>query len=452
MGQLSQTSPHFVRCIVPNTTKSPLLLDSPLVLDQLRCNGVLEGIRIARLGYPNRLPFSDFRRRFELITPGVLPKGFLDGGQACTQMLTALELDPRSFKVGLSKVFFKAGILAELEERRDNELSAIMTKVQAACRKFTARRQANKILDRAAAVRMIQRNARTYIALRDWPWWPLFQKIRPLLAAARNDDEIRKKEEELIASRERAEAAAIEREKLEKIQAELEAEKDRIVMELENERSSTRQSEALLVQSKEREAALEEDCQLMQDDIATLDDQLARAMASLLSSDERIADLNEAFANSTRLVATLEQEQADWKAKETLLASQTSVKTEEWERLLSERDLSTASAKNLQRELTESRQDREREQERLSTSIKSLEQSLAREGKGSKEASVKLQELEHELKLAKERIQGISKDKRAMEDELKAAKGEATRARSGEKKILLCNSSPWLTIFFACLL
>jgi len=177
MQQLRSTQPHFVRCIVPNTMKKPGRMDVPLVLDQLRCNGVLEGIRIARLGYPNRLPFVEFRQRYEILTPGILPRGYMDGREACRRMVAALELEDTIFKLGTSKIFFKAGVLAELEERRDALLFDIFSRLQAMARMFTARRQVKKILNRAAAVKTIQRNARVYGDLREWPWWQLYTKV-----------------------------------------------------------------------------------------------------------------------------------------------------------------------------------------------------------------------------------------------------------------------------------
>jgi myosin protein heavy chain len=182
MSQLQATQPHFVRCIVPNPFKRPGRVDVPLVLDQLRCNGVLEGIRIARLGYPNRLPFVEFRYRYEILTPGIIPRGYMDGRKACLRMVDALELDRATFKIGTSKIFFKAGILADLEERRDGVLFDIFSRIQAMARMWTARRQMKKILNRAVAIRTIQRNARLYGELRDWPWWQLYTKVRLLIS------------------------------------------------------------------------------------------------------------------------------------------------------------------------------------------------------------------------------------------------------------------------------
>ena len=177
MQQLQATQPHFVRCIVPNGNKKPGRIDVPLVLDQLRCNGVLEGIRIARLGYPNRLPFVEFRQRYEVLTPGVIPRGYMDGREACRRMVNTLDLDDTIYKIGTSKIFFKAGVLAELEERRDVLLFEIVSRLQAVARMWSARRQMKKILNRAVATRTIQRNARVYGELRDWPWWQLYTKV-----------------------------------------------------------------------------------------------------------------------------------------------------------------------------------------------------------------------------------------------------------------------------------
>ncbi|KAF8191360.1 nonmuscle myosin heavy chain b [Pholiota molesta] len=306
MAQLRATQPHFVRCIVPNNLKKPGRMDVPLVLDQLRCNGVLEGIRIARLGYPNRLPFVEFRQRYEILTPGVLPKGYMDGREACRRMVNSLELDDTIFKLGTSKIFFKAGVLAELEERRDTLLFDIFSRLQAAARMWTSRRQIKKILNRANAIRTIQRNARVYGELREWPWWQLYTKsrnsshchilqVRPLLAATRNDEELRAKDLELALVKERAERDKQEREALEKLKMMLEADKRKVEDDLEAERALAVDKDALLERSKQRESDLEDEIAALQADIATLDSQLSRAMRLQKESEDKYENLREAF-------------------------------------------------------------------------------------------------------------------------------------------------------------
>merc|ERR1719264_1652925 len=133
MVTLRNTNPNFVRCIIPNHEKKAGKINAGLVLDQLRCNGVLEGIRICRQGFPNRIPFQEFRQRYELLTPNVIPKGFMDGKKACEKMIEALELDPGLFRIGQSKIFFRAGVLAHLEEERDLRITDLVVKFQAYC-------------------------------------------------------------------------------------------------------------------------------------------------------------------------------------------------------------------------------------------------------------------------------------------------------------------------------
>lgn len=83
----------------------------PLVLHQLRCNGVMEGIRIQRKGYPNRLSFANFRKKYEILCPGKIAPGFVDGRKTAEILLQAAQLEENTYKIGLSKVFFKADVV-----------------------------------------------------------------------------------------------------------------------------------------------------------------------------------------------------------------------------------------------------------------------------------------------------------------------------------------------------
>ncbi|XP_055837169.1 myosin heavy chain, non-muscle isoform X5 [Episyrphus balteatus] len=203
MDTLRNTNPNFVRCIIPNHEKRAGKIDAPLVLDQLRCNGVLEGIRICRQGFPNRIPFQEFRQRYELLTPNVIPKGFMDGKKACEKMIQALELDSNLFRVGQSKIFFRAGVLAHLEEERDYKITDLIVNFQAFCRGFLARRNYQKRLQQLNAIRIIQRNCAAYLKLRNWQWWRLYTKVKPLLEVTKQEEKLVQKEDELKQVREK---------------------------------------------------------------------------------------------------------------------------------------------------------------------------------------------------------------------------------------------------------
>lgn len=201
MVNLRNTNPHFVRCIIPNEVKRPGVIDAQLVLHQLRCNGVLEGIRICRKGFPNRLLYQEFRQRYvysmatnacgyiynfcfryAILAPKAIPAGFMDGRKAVELLLEALQLETSEYRLGYSKVFFRAGVLGRLEDLRDERLAKIITQFQAFLRGFMMRRLYRKLQDQRLAIAVIQRNVRKHLFLRDWKWWKLYTKVRNILS------------------------------------------------------------------------------------------------------------------------------------------------------------------------------------------------------------------------------------------------------------------------------
>ncbi|EMD32423.1 hypothetical protein CERSUDRAFT_118769 [Gelatoporia subvermispora B] len=409
MAQLQATQPHFVRCIVPNTMKKPGRVDVPLVLDQLRCNGVLEGIRIARLGYPNRLPFVEFRQRYEVLTPGVIPRGYMDGRKACLRMVDALELDKANFKIGTSKIFFKAGVLADLEERRDALLFDIFSKLQAVARKWTARRQMKKVLNRAVATRTIQRNARVYGELRDWPWWQLYTKVRPLLAVTRNDEELRKKDMELALVKERAERDLKEKEALTSLKMQLEADKGKVEAALEAERALGEDKDKLLDRSKKREAELEDEVAALQADLDTLDSQLDRALKLQKESEEKHETLRQAFDQAAEHLVRLEGEQQEWVTKEIEFNKEFDRAQEEMDILAAEKEELQKLSEELKNLVLQREEDLARAKERMESTMADLDSKLGNEVRSRDALRTKADELEHEARQAKDQLAELAR-------------------------------------------
>uniref|UniRef100_A0A3B4AIZ2 Uncharacterized protein n=1 Tax=Periophthalmus magnuspinnatus TaxID=409849 RepID=A0A3B4AIZ2_9GOBI len=258
MATLRNTNPNFVRCIIPNHEKRAGKLDPHLVLDQLRCNGVLEGIRICRQGFPNRIVFQEFRQRYEILTPNAIPKGFMDGKQACERMIQALELDPNLYRIGQSKIFFRTGVLAHLEEERDLKITDIIIYFQSACRGYLARKAFAKKQQQLSALKVLQRNCAAYLKLRHWQWWRLFTKVKPLLQVTRQEEELQAKDEELLKVKERQLRVENELVETERKYQQLMEEKNILAEQLQAETELFAEAEEMRARLASRKQELEE--------------------------------------------------------------------------------------------------------------------------------------------------------------------------------------------------
>lgn len=310
MRQLHSTQPHFVRCILPNHKKKPKQFNAPLVLDQLRCNGVLEGIRIARTGFPNRLTFAEFRSRYEVLCEN-MPKGYLGGQEAATIMLSCLKMEPSNYRVGLTKVFFRAGVLADLEEQRDSLIRDIMSRFQSVARGFMQRRVAFKQLYRAEATRVIQRNLNVYLDLQANPWWRLFVRMKPLLGATRTASEVKKRDERIEKLQTEMRQEQAEKHRIEDERRRAEIEVQRIQQTLEAERALALDKDEIFKRLQYRESELTEKLSEALTEQEALEDQLDEAMSSKKKTEEELATRREQVLQAGQIITRLEAEKKD---------------------------------------------------------------------------------------------------------------------------------------------
>ncbi|KAL8494435.1 hypothetical protein ACS0TY_025301 [Phlomoides rotata] len=180
---LSSTEPHYIRCVKPNNLLKPAIFENQNVLQQLRCGGVMEAIRISCAGYPTKRPFYEFVDRFGILAPEVLD-GSTDEVAVCKKLLDKVRLE--GYQIGKTKVFLRAGQMAELDARRSEVLgrsaSIIQRKYRSyrACRNFKVLRRSSifiqsvcrgeltrhiyKSMRREASCLRIQRDLRMYVA------------------------------------------------------------------------------------------------------------------------------------------------------------------------------------------------------------------------------------------------------------------------------------------------
>ncbi|XP_057549511.1 myosin-6-like isoform X2 [Amaranthus tricolor] len=147
LDTLNATEPHYIRCVKPNNLLKPAIFENQNVLQQLRCGGVLEAIRISCAGYPTRKPFLEFLDRFGILAPEVLD-GSSDEVTACKRLLEKVGLE--GYQIGKTKVFLRAGQMADLDARRTEVLGRSASIIQRKVRSYLARR--SFILLRRSAV------------------------------------------------------------------------------------------------------------------------------------------------------------------------------------------------------------------------------------------------------------------------------------------------------------
>ncbi|GAA6027831.1 hypothetical protein JCM8097_001737 [Rhodosporidiobolus ruineniae] len=138
MDTIDSTNAHYIRCIKPNEAKRAWEFEPPMVLGQLRACGVLETIRISCAGYPTRWTFDEFADRYYMLVPSAQWQQTSDLRALCSSILSTTTPEPDKYQVGLTKIFFRAGLLARFEQLRTSRLNELTTLIQKNVRRFLA--------------------------------------------------------------------------------------------------------------------------------------------------------------------------------------------------------------------------------------------------------------------------------------------------------------------------
>ncbi|RZF36155.1 hypothetical protein LSTR_LSTR013379 [Laodelphax striatellus] len=240
---LKRTRTKFVHCFLPHNNENDTLIDVPLLRSQLRGSQLLAVARFHKLGFPKSMSLSEFYRRFNLlasdhsITNANKVLSVSQQRQAVEKILECLDLDSASYRIGLSQVFFRYGVLAVIEAQRDEKLTSRIIHFQAYCRSYLIRKKIVKRKVQELAVKCIQRNVRKFLSVRNWPWWRLLVKITPLLNIHRTEEELREKTEELEVLRSKVEKLEQERTDLKQENTKLETKLTEVCADLAEERS-----------------------------------------------------------------------------------------------------------------------------------------------------------------------------------------------------------------------
>ncbi|XP_035248113.1 unconventional myosin-XVIIIb-like isoform X4 [Anguilla anguilla] len=236
---IRRARPVFLQCVSAKADGGGF--DVPSLRAQLGSAHILSALQLYRTGYPDHMSLSDFRCRFQALSPPVMKRYgsvFItpDERKAVEELLIELDLDKKSIVLGVSRVFMKRGILRYLEQQRDQLVSGWLVLLQAACLGHLARQRYRRMKVQQMALSCIQRNVRTLGAVRKWSWWRLLCKVRPLLDVNIDDQKFRAKEDEICALRRRLEKSEKDRSELRQSADNLETKVTALSSDLSDER------------------------------------------------------------------------------------------------------------------------------------------------------------------------------------------------------------------------
>uniref|UniRef100_A0A3B4ZLK1 Myosin heavy chain, fast skeletal muscle-like n=1 Tax=Stegastes partitus TaxID=144197 RepID=A0A3B4ZLK1_9TELE len=423
MTNLRSTHPHFVRCLIPNEVKTPGIMDNHLVIHQLRCNGVLEGIRICRKGFPSRIIYADFKQRYKILNASAIPEGqFIDGKKAAEKLLGSIDIDHTQYRFGATKVFFKAGLLGTLEELRDEKLVSLVTQTQALCRGYLMRKEFSNLIAQRDCVWILQYNLRSFMSVKHWPWMKLFFKIKPLLKSAETEKEMATMKEDFVKCKDDLVKSESKRKELEEKMVSLLQEKNNLLLQVqadsENLCDAEERCEGLIKSKIQLEAKLKEVTERLEDE----EEMNAELTAKKRKLEDECSELKKDIDDLEITLAKVEKEKHATENKVKNLMEELAGQDENITKLTKEKKAFQESHQQTLDDL-QAEEDKvnslTKAKTKLEQQVDDLEGSLEQEKKIRMDLERAKRKLEGDLKLTQESLMDVENDKQQCEEKIK---------------------------------
>merc|ERR1711988_1703085 len=413
MKTLYATDPAFIRCVVPNTHKIPGGVEPGLVMHQYQCNGVLAGIAICRAGFPNKVPYPEFKERYNILAAAAVAKAKKDKDAAGAVMKT-IALDPEKFRLGHTKVFFRAGILGFMEEVREDRIGSVLSWLQAQARGKASRLVFKKLQDQKLALYCLQRTIRNYYIGKTWLWWQLWLAIKPNLKCTKFAQYKAEYEEKIAIAEANIDKALADCNKVKAVYDRLSNEKNELVLALQSGGSAVQE----IIDKTNRIEGMKNDLQKQldetngrirgeEDQISNLESQASKVRSEAdrlkgevkqleqqmeaceedkMTKDNQIRTLKEEIAHQEELIAKLQKEKKG--------VGETRQKTEE--------DIQSMEDK---------RNHLNKVKAKLEQALDECEDSLEREKKAKGDVEKMKRKVEGDLKLTQEAVSDLDRVK-----------------------------------------
>merc|ERR1711962_1032062 len=312
MKTLYATDPAFIRCVVPNTHKIPGGVEPGLVMHQYQCNGVLAGIAICRAGFPNKVLYPEFKARYNILAAKAVAKAKNDK-DAAAAVMRVIQLDPEKFRLGHTKVFFRAGILGYMEEVREDRIGMVLSWLQAQARGKAARLTFKKLQDQKLSLYCLQRTIRNYYIGKTWLWWQLWLAIKPNLKCTKFAQYKAEYEEKIAIAEANIDKAIAECNKVKGVYERLSNEKNELVLALQSGGSAVQD----IIDKTNRIEAMKNDLQKQMDETNARVRGEEEAIANLESQGGKVrAEADKLRGDIKTLESTMEACEEDKSTKD----------------------------------------------------------------------------------------------------------------------------------------